>query len=57
MNAVAVSKLSLRVEHVESFQFRVTFDKPQFEPLFLDTPPPLGQDAGPVAVAGAPSSP
>ncbi len=48
-NAAVVSKLSLRVEHVEGFEFRVKFDKPQFAPLLVDTPPPLGHDKGPDA--------
>ena len=49
MNAAVINTLSLRVEHVEGFEFRVTFDKPQFASLLLDTPPPLGRDQGPDA--------
>lgn len=48
MSAVA-SQFSVRVEQVDGFEFRVTFDKEQFAPLLLDEPPPLGHDAAPNA--------
>jgi uncharacterized OsmC-like protein len=43
------SRFSLRVEQVDGFEFRVEFDKAQFEALNLDEPPPLGHDTGPNA--------
>ena len=43
------SRFSVRVEQVEGFEFRVKFDKEQFEPLRLDEPPPLGRDLAPNA--------
>lgn len=43
------SRFSVRVEQVDGFEFRVKFDKDQFEPLRLDEPPPLGHDLAPNA--------
>lgn len=43
------SRFSVRVEQVDGFEFRVKFDKDQFEPLRLDEPPPLGHDRAPNA--------
>ena len=48
MTAV-VSAFRLHVEQVDSFEFRVKFDKDQFAPLSLDEPPPLGHDTAPNA--------
>jgi uncharacterized OsmC-like protein len=39
----------VHVEQLDGFEFRVRFDKEQFEPLLLDEPPPLGHDTGPNA--------
>lgn len=47
--AAVASRFSLRVEQVDGFQFLVKFDKPAFEPLRLDEPPPLGGDTAPNA--------
>jgi len=43
------SQFSVRVEQIDGFEFRVKFDKEQFEPLLLDEPPPLGHDTAPNA--------
>lgn len=43
------SRFSVHVEQVDGFEFRVKFDKEQFEPLRLDEPPPLGHDVAPNA--------
>jgi uncharacterized OsmC-like protein len=47
-SAVA-SRFSVHVEQVDGFRFLVNFDKPTFEPLRLDEPPPLGRDTAPNA--------
>lgn len=39
----------VHVERIAGFEFRVRFDKPQFEDVLVDEPPPLGQDHGPNA--------
>ncbi|MBK6530128.1 MAG: OsmC family protein [Deltaproteobacteria bacterium] len=44
-----VNSFSVRVEQVDGFEFKVKFDKEQFETLSLDEPPPLGRDAAPNA--------
>lgn len=43
------NRFSVHVEQVDGFEFRVKFDKDQFEPLRLDEPPPLGRDLAPNA--------
>jgi len=43
------NRFSVRVEQIDGFEFRVKFDKEQFEPLRLDEPPPLGHDLAPNA--------
>jgi uncharacterized OsmC-like protein len=40
-------QFALKVEHIDNFQFKVTFDKPQFAPLLTDEPAPLGSDEQP----------
>jgi len=44
-----VNQYSISVDQVESYQFRVSFDKPQYGQLLMDEPPPLGQDTAPSA--------
>jgi uncharacterized OsmC-like protein len=39
----------IRVDHIDAYDFRVTFDKEHFRPLDLDEPPPLGHDHAPNA--------
>lgn len=48
VSAVA-SRFALHIEQLDGFEFRVKFDKEQFEPLLLDEPPPLGRDTAPNA--------
>lgn len=38
---------TLRVEHVDGYEFRVVFDKDTHPPLSVDEPAPLGKDQGP----------
>ena len=45
----AVARFSLTVEQVDGFEFRVRFDKDQYEDLILDEPAPLGRDRAPNA--------
>jgi len=45
----AVARFSLTVEQVDGFEFRVRFDKDQYEDLILDEPAPLGGDRAPNA--------
>ena len=49
MEQDVASRFSVRVEQVDGFEFRVKFDKEQFDPLRLDEPPPLGRDLAPNA--------
>ena len=42
-----VSELTLQVEQVDGFEFRVRFDKEQYADLAMDEPPPLGRDTAP----------
>ncbi|AKU98911.1 putative redox protein, regulator of disulfide bond formation [Labilithrix luteola] len=44
-----VAELHVRVEQMEGFEFRIRFDKEQWEELVVDEPPPLGKDNGPNA--------
>jgi organic hydroperoxide reductase OsmC/OhrA len=39
----------LELEQLSGYEFKVTFDKPQFAELRLDEPAPLGADKGPNA--------
>lgn len=43
------SEFDIEVEQVDGFEFRVRFDKTQFQELMLDEPQPLGQDRAPNA--------
>jgi organic hydroperoxide reductase OsmC/OhrA len=44
-----VARFSLTVEQVNGFEFKVRFDKDQYEDLVLDEPAPLGRDRAPNA--------
>ena len=46
---VAPGHFTLTVDHLGDYEFRVRFDKPQFDDLMLDEPPPLGGDKAPNA--------
>jgi organic hydroperoxide reductase OsmC/OhrA len=39
----------VELEQLSGYEFKVKFDKPQFEALLLDEPAPLGGDKGPNA--------
>lgn len=43
----AVNEITLRVEQVSGFDFRVRFDKEHYPELRMDEPAPLGADAAP----------
>lgn len=40
-------ELSLRIERIQGYEFKVSFDKAELGQLVVDEPPPLGHDAGP----------
>ncbi len=40
-------QFKLHIDQVDGFEFRVSFDKTQYEELLLDEPAPLGRDAHP----------
>ena len=42
-----VNQISLGIDQVEDYQFRVKFDKEGLPDLIMDEPPPLGHDKGP----------
>jgi uncharacterized OsmC-like protein len=42
-----VSSFHLQVEQIDAFEFRVRFDKEQYEDLRMDEPAPLGKDSAP----------
>jgi organic hydroperoxide reductase OsmC/OhrA len=42
-------EFTVTVEQVEDYEFKVRFDKPQFDEFRLDEPAPLGHDAAPNA--------
>lgn len=44
------ARFSIAVEQVDGFEFRVRFDKAQYDEIHLDEPPPLGHDVAPNAV-------
>lgn len=44
-----VARFTITVEQVDGFEFRVRFDKNQYEHLILDEPAPLGRDRAPNA--------
>lgn len=46
---MVVSEFTIGIEQVNNYEFQVRFDKPEFAPLVMDEPPPLGHNAGPNA--------
>lgn len=38
---------TIRLQHIDGYEFRVSFDKSHYPELRIDEPPPLGRDAGP----------
>ncbi len=40
---------TIAIDHVQDFEFRVRFDKEQYQDLMMDEPPPLGSDKAPNA--------
>lgn len=44
-----VHEFAISMEQVDGYEFRVRFDKEQFEELSLDEPAPLGRDSAPNA--------
>lgn len=46
---MVVSEFTIGIEQVRDYEFHVRFDKPEFAPLAMDEPPPLGRNAGPNA--------
>jgi len=42
-----VNQISLGIDQVGDYQFRVKFDKEGLPDLIMDEPPPLGRDLGP----------
>lgn len=44
-----VNELTVGIDQVQDYQFRVRFDKPHYPELLMDEPPPLGRDQGPNA--------
>jgi organic hydroperoxide reductase OsmC/OhrA len=44
-----VDEFTVTVEQVDDYEFKVRFDKPQFEEYRLDEPPPIGHEAAPNA--------
>ena len=49
VQTTVANRFTIHVEQVDGFEFRVRFDKEQFEPLRMDEPPPLGHDVAPNA--------
>ncbi len=43
------ASFSITLERIQDYEFRVKFDKVQFQELMLDEPPPLGRDTAPNA--------
>jgi len=39
--------ITITMEQIQDYEFRVKFDKAQYADLLLDEPPPIGRDAGP----------
>ncbi|HEY2406589.1 MAG TPA: OsmC family protein [Polyangiaceae bacterium] len=44
-----VADFVVSVEHIDGYEFRVRFDKEQYEEVLADEPAPLGHDAAPNA--------
>ena len=42
-----VGEFAIHIEQVDGYEFRVRFDKEQYEALRMDEPPPLGRDVAP----------
>ncbi len=40
-------QFSISLDSIQDFEFRITFDKAQYQDLMIDEPPPVGQDRGP----------
>jgi uncharacterized OsmC-like protein len=49
MSHAAVTTFDVTMEQKERFLFEVAFDNPNHDPVFVDEPAPLGQDAAPNA--------
>lgn len=45
-----MQKFSIQMQQIDSYEFKVTFDKEQYEDLYIDEPAPLGHDEAPNAV-------
>ena len=44
-----IDEFALTIEQVEDYEFKVRFDKPQFDEYRLDEPAPMGHDSAPNA--------
>jgi uncharacterized OsmC-like protein len=42
-------RFSIALDHIREFEFRVKFDKAQYQDLIIDEPTPVGSDKGPNA--------
>jgi uncharacterized OsmC-like protein len=42
-----VEHLSITIDQIRDYEFRVRFDKAQYPDLMMDEPPPLGRDTAP----------
>jgi uncharacterized OsmC-like protein len=42
-------RFSITLDSIKDYEFRVKFDKEQFEDILMDEPPPVGGDTGPNA--------
>jgi uncharacterized OsmC-like protein len=42
-------RFSITLDSIKDYEFRVKFDKEQFEDFLMDEPPPVGGDTGPNA--------
>ncbi len=42
-------QFSLTIDQIRNFEFRVKFDKEQYQDLIMDEPPPVGDDTAPNA--------
>ncbi len=48
-NETEPAQVTINIDQIKDYQFRVTFDKEQYPELLMDEPPPLGSDTGPNA--------